>query len=59
MEALQELKDNLDNLEQQTREILKDILSRRAITVDEAIKLYQAVTQLQEVADNIEINYTE
>lgn len=59
MEALNELKNELEDLEQQAREILGDTLKHRGISVDEAIKLYQAVNQLQKLAGDIEIPYTE
>lgn len=59
METLNKLKENLEDVEQQTRQLLQDTLSHRYITVDEMIKLYQAVRQAQKVADDIEINYTE
>lgn len=59
MGALQELKKELEDLEQQLRQLLEDTLNCRGITIDEALKIYGAVRQIQKVADDIEINYTE
>lgn len=59
MEALAELKSRLEDIDEQMREILKDIFSDKSLDIDEAMELYTTIRQAIKAAEYIEISYTE